>query len=219
MTSSVVIYSDLHCPWATVAVHRLRRARDAHGLDVVLDQRAWPLEWVNGVGTPRHIVQSETAVLAGHEPELFSRFRGESWPSTFLPAFELVAAARRAFGLRAAEEVDYALRRRFFRCSADVSVRHELEGALDDVRSGGAVDGFDAEAVMCTWEREAVRADVADDYRRSRELPIEGSPQVFWPDGSTTHNPGMADHEWVRGIPHVKSSDPRAPERLLLARR
>lgn len=209
MTTRIEIWSDIHCPWATVTVHRLRSARDRHELDVVFDQRAWPLEWVNESGSPRHIVEPETAVLAGHEPELFSRFRGESWPSTFLPAFELVAAARRVAGPRAAEDVDYALRVRFFRDSADVSIRYELAQACKQA-------GVDTDAVLATWDSEPVRADVVADYARSAQLPIQGSPQVFWPDGSTTHNPGMTDHQWVRGIPRIASTDPGACERLLL---
>src|SRR6185369_9718649 len=101
----VDIWSDIHCPWALIAVHRLRTARDRLGLDDVFVPRAWPLEWVNGRGTPRGIVTTETAALAGHEPELFNAYRTDSWPSTFLPAFELVAAARRLHGVRAAEDV------------------------------------------------------------------------------------------------------------------
>lgn len=211
--TTVTVWSDIHCPWATVAVHRLRAARDEQGLDVVFDQRAWPLELVNGSGTPRHIVAPETAVLANHEPSLFSRFSGDSWPSTFLPAFELVAAARRCHGLRAAEDVDYQLRLAFFRDSVDVSIRAGLEQALR-----GAVKDhpeLDADAVLAEWDRGTVRADVLDDYRRSLDLPIQGSPQVFWPDGTTTHNPGMTDHEWVRGIPRVHATEPAAPGRLL----
>lgn len=210
MAVRIEIWSDIHCPWAAVAVHRLRRARDRHGLDVVFDQRAWPLEWVNKAGSPRHIVEPESAVLSNHEPEIFSRFDGSSWPSTFLPAFELVAAARRALGLRAAEDVDHALRLRFFASSADVSLRHELANACADA-------GVDVDAVMSVWESEPVRADVIADFTRSAELPIQGSPQVFWPDGSTTHNPGMTDHEWVRGIPRIHTADPDECERLLVA--
>ncbi|MGH3664822.1 MAG: DsbA family oxidoreductase, partial [Egibacteraceae bacterium] len=177
--TTVTIYSDLHCPWAFVTVHRLRAARDAHHLEVTFDQRAWPLELVNRRGTPRHIVEPETAVLAQHEEALFSRFRGDSWPSTFLPAFEAVAAARTTLGLRAAEEVDYALRLAFFRDSADVSVRDTIA----EVVAGADVD---ADAVMKAWETQPVRAEVLADFARSRDLPIQGSPQVFWPDGSTT---------------------------------
>lgn len=218
MTTAVTVWSDIHCPWATVAIHRLRRARDATGLDVVFDQRAWPLEWVNGQGLPHDIVVPETIVLAAHEPELFAYRRGARWPPTLLPAFELVAAARRVHGLRAAEDVDYHLRRRFFGEWADLSLRHELRATLDRVAAETPVTGFDPDAVLRAWSTEPVRADVDADFRRSGELPIQGSPQIFWPDGSTSHNPGMQDHEWDRGIPRIGSSDADAPARLLRER-
>jgi predicted DsbA family dithiol-disulfide isomerase len=208
MTAAVTIYSDLHCPWATIAISRLRAARERHGVDVVFDVRAWPLEWVNERGTPRGIVEAETALLAHVEPELFGRYRSPSWPSTFLPAFELVAAARRVGGLRAAEDVDVAIRRRFLREGADLSQRHELRCAVGDT-------DLDPDAVMKIWEREPVRGDVVDDYERSKGLPIQGSPQIFWPDGTTDHNPGMG-LEMVRGLPHLKRNDPDEVARLLL---
>jgi predicted DsbA family dithiol-disulfide isomerase len=208
----VSVWSDIHCPWATLAVHRLRAVRDRDQLDVVFDQRAWPLEFVNGHGTPRLVVQ-ETAALAQHEPELFSAYGNDSWPSTFLPAFELVAAARRVSGLRLAEDVDYALRLAFFRHTVDVSIRAGVQKALDlAVKLSPQLDPV---AVLAEWDSGAPRADVLADYERSKSLPIQGSPQVFWPDGSTTHNPGMTDHDWIRGIPRIHSADPEAPGRLL----
>lgn len=217
--TTVTVWSDLHCPWATVTVHRLRLARDRAGLDVVIDPRPWPLELVNEHGTPRAIVVQETAVLANAEPSIFSAYRNDSWPSTFLPAFELVAAARRVHGDRAAEDVDYAIRLAFFRNSVDVSIRAGLAQALglaDELRPDGG-PRIDAAAVLAEWDGGSVRADVIADWERSKSLPIQGSPQVFWPDGSTTHNPGMSDHEWVRGIPRLHSADADEPGRLLLA--
>ncbi|MGN6174406.1 MAG: hypothetical protein ACTHPS_15920, partial [Streptosporangiaceae bacterium] len=52
----VEVWSDIHCPGALVAVHRLRQARARLGAEVVFVPRAWPLEWVNGRGTPLEIV-------------------------------------------------------------------------------------------------------------------------------------------------------------------
>ena len=216
MTVEVGVWSDIHCPWAYVAVHRLRRARDIHGLDVVFVPRAWPLEWVNRRGTPRDIVTTETAALAGHEPELFTAYTGESWPSTFLPAFELVAAARRLYGVRAAEDVDFALRLAFFRDGVDVSIRAGLADALV-IASGLNADIVPAE-VEDAWLRTNPRADVAEDFRASGGLPIQGSPQIFWPDGSTTHTPGMTGHHWRGGLVHIGHTDPDEAGRLLLAR-
>jgi len=212
---SIDVWSDLHCPWALVAVHRLRQARDAHGLDVVFAPRAWPLEWVNGRGTPRSIVTTETAALAGHEPALFNAYTAESWPSTFLPAFELVAAARRVHGPRAGEDVDYALRLAFFRDSTDVSILAGLDHALDLAHQLNP--GVAPQAVRDAWMTTNTRSDVAEDYRISQTLPIQGSPQVFWPDGSTTHNPGMTDHHWSGGLVRIGHTDAGEPARLLLA--
>lgn len=225
MSATIVpIWSDVHCPWATVVVHRFRRARDELGLDVAFDPRPWPLEWVNEQGTPRRIVEPEAAVLAAHEPALFSGFRGKSWPSTMLPAFELIAAARQVHGVRAAEEVDFQLRVAFFRDSSDISVRYFLAGALDAAAAvtdaaaamdeGGAAR-LDADAVMHAWLTTPVRATVEADWQHSKDLPIQGSPQIFWPDGSTTHNPGLTEHTWERGLPRIAVDDASAPYRLL----
>jgi predicted DsbA family dithiol-disulfide isomerase len=210
---TVTIWSDIHCPWAGAVVHRLRAAREAEGLDVLLDPRPWPLELVNGTGTPHDIVTTEIAVLAQHESAMYAAYRNDSWPSTFLPAFELVAAARRVHGDKGAEDVDYALRRAFLRRSIDVSVEAGLREALALAVAGGA--DIDPDAVLTRWRTEPVRADVLADYERSERLPIQGSPQVFLPDGSTEHNPGLTDHQWKGAIPRILSDDREAPLRLL----
>jgi hypothetical protein len=170
---------------------------------------------VNRHGTPRAIVVTETAALASHVPELFNAYTDDSWPSTFLPAFELVAATRRVHGVRAAEDVDYALRLAFFRDSIDVSVRAGLEAALSIACELGA--GIDVDRVMREWTSSNPRADVYEDFTRSALLPIQGSPQIFWPDGSTTHNPGMTDHRWQGGLVRLGTLDENAAERILLA--
>lgn len=215
MSTTIDVWSDIHCPWALVAVHRLRTARERHHLDVVFAPRAWPLEWVNGRGTPRAIVVTETAALASHVPELFSAYTDDSWPSTFLPAFELVAATRRIHGARAAEDVDYALRLAFFRDSVDVSIKAGLAAALAMAGQLGAE--IDADRVMQEWTVSNPRAAVHDDFTLSASLPIQGSPQIFWPDGSTTHNPGMTDHDWQGGLVRIGTVDATAAERHLLA--
>ena len=166
MTASIDIWSDIHCPWALIAVHRLRDAREKHGLDVIFAPRAWPLEWVNRRGTPRDIVTTETAALASHEPSLFNAYTAGSWPSTFLPAFELVAAARHTHGLRVAEDVDYALRLAFFRDSIDVSIQAGLRDALDiahqlnaEVRPDDVLDAWLHTTTRQLWRRTSRPAE------------------------------------------------------------
>jgi hypothetical protein len=145
---------------------------------------------------------------------MYAAYTGDSWPSTFMPAFELVAAARRVHGDKGAEEVDYALRRAFLRKGIDVSIASGLREALTLAVRGGAQ--IDVETVLKVWGSEPVRADVLADYEASTRLPIQGSPQVFLPDGSTEHNPGLSDHVWRGGIPRLLSDDKDAPRRLLL---
>jgi predicted DsbA family dithiol-disulfide isomerase len=207
------IWSDIHCPWALIALHRLRQARAQLGAEVTFVPRAWPLEWVNRRGTPRDIVTTEVAALASHEPDLFNKYSGDSWPSTFVPAFELVAAAKRTGGADLAEQVDYALRLAFFRDGADVSIEAGLRDALE--AAGDYVPSDLAETIMSTWLTANVRADVAADFEQSKNVAIQGSPQIVWPDGSTTHNPGMTDHDWRGDLLRINSADPDAAARLL----
>jgi predicted DsbA family dithiol-disulfide isomerase len=209
----IEIWSDIHCPWALIALHRLRQARARLGAEVIFVPRAWPLEWVNDRGTPYDIVTTEVAALASHEPDLFNRYSGDSWPSTFVPAFELVAAANRTGGAELAEHVDYALRLAFFRDGADVSIEAGLRHALGIART--YEPDCPAEAVMSKWRASNVRADVARDFEQSEHVAIQGSPQIVWPDGSTTHNPGMSDHYWHGGLLRINSVDPDEPSRLL----
>ena len=209
----VEVWSDIHCPWALVAIHRLRQARARLGAEVVFVPRAWPLEWVNGRGTPLDIVSVEVAALASHEPDLFNRYRGSSWPSTFLPAFELVAAAGRVGGAVLAEHVDYALRIAFFRDSVDVSIEAGLRDSLDLAR--GCDPSCDVDAVMSTWRTQGVRSEVVRDFQESQGVAIQGSPQIFFPDGTSAHNPGMTDHYWRGGLVRISSTDPDEPRRLL----
>jgi predicted DsbA family dithiol-disulfide isomerase len=213
VTQTVDIWSDIHCPWALVAVHRLRLARERLSADVVFVPRAWPLEWVNRRGTPRGILDVEVAALASHEPELFNRYSDPSWPSTFLPAFELVAAADRIGGAGLAADVDYALRLAFFRDSVDVSIEAGLRQSLDIARK--YQPGCDVEAVMRAWLTLDVRSDVVRSFQQSRHVAIQGSPQIVWPDGSSVHNPGMTDHSWRGGLVRINSTDPGEPARLL----
>lgn len=209
----VEFWSDIHCPWALVCLHRLRAARSELGLTgVVINPRPWPLEWVNERGTPHDIVATETVVLAAEEPSLFSAYDNPSWPSTFLPAFELVAAARRVGGPRLAEEVDYALRIAFFRDQVDVSIAAGLRQALELAAADHPVP---VERIMRTWYTQPVRSDVLAEYTVSQGLAIQGSPQIFWPNGETHHNPGLSDHTWERGIPRIGTSRPFEPTALL----
>src|SRR3712207_5312581 len=126
-TSGVVtVYSDIVCPFASLAVRGLRSARDRLGVDVRFDLRAYPLELVNRRPHDLGLVELEKPELAKLEPHLgWRRWRADpaTWPVTSLPALEAVQAAKRpeVGGLAASECLDAALRRALFvdsRCIA-----------------------------------------------------------------------------------------------------
>ena len=102
----------------------------------------------------------------------------------------------------------------FFRDSVDVSIQAGLQQALADATTTDP--NIDAHAVLDQWLRSNPRRDVADDFTESKKLPIQGSPQIFWPDGSTTHNPGMTSHQWSGDLVRIGRTQPEAPARLLL---
>jgi predicted DsbA family dithiol-disulfide isomerase len=207
MTAVLEVASDIHCPWAYVCVLRLVRTRDALGLDVVLRHLYWPLELVNGRGAPRAILDAETPVLAQVEPDDFAAWRGPEWPSTFLPAFELVKAAEEQ-GLGAAENLDLALRRAFFLEHRNLSLRTVL------LEVAGTVAGLDQAALRDAYDSGRTRGVVLREYDEVTRRGIEGSPEVYLPGGARVHNPGFTK-QWVHGIPHILAEDRGAYEPLL----
>jgi hypothetical protein len=114
------------------------------------------------------------------------------------------------------DDVDYALRLAFFRDSIDISIEAGLREALTIAHELNA--DVRPDTILETWLRTNTRSDIVDDYHMSKTLPIQGSPQIFWPDGSTTHNPGMTDHHWSGGLVSIGHTEPGEAERLLLAR-
>src|SRR5690348_8125180 len=63
---TVTLWSDLSCPWATLALHTLHAAAATRGQRLVIDHRAFPLELFNRMPTPRYIVDAEIVAIAGH---------------------------------------------------------------------------------------------------------------------------------------------------------
>ena len=138
---TVVIYSDIGCPWATLAIHRLHATRARLGLtDVVaFDHRAFALEEHNDQPTPKRVLDAEIPVIGGLEPDLgFRLWKGDAatWPVTTLPALEAVQASK-AQGLAPSAALDLALRRGFFSAARCISLRSVI---LDVAASSAAVD-------------------------------------------------------------------------------
>jgi predicted DsbA family dithiol-disulfide isomerase len=212
----IVVFADIGCPWAHVAVHRLHETRARLGLEdaVTFDVHAFPLEVVNGRPTPKHVLDAEIPVAGALEPDagwqMWQRPEHE-YPVTTLPALEAVYAAKEQ-GLRTSEGLDRALRRGFFGASLNVSMRHEI---LD---AAATVPGLDAAELAAALDDGRARSALAADRSVAEGDDVAGSPHVFLPDGRSFHNPGIEMHwegEHGEGFPVVDRDDRALYDELL----
>ena len=212
---TIVVYSDIACPWAHVAVHRLHETRKRLGVDVSFDHRAFPLELFNERPTPRTILDAEAPVTAALEPDAGWRAWSapvEQYPVTSLLALEAVQAAKEQ-SPRASESLDRVLRRMLFADNRCISMFHIV------IEAAERAPDVDADALRDALETGRCRRAVFDQMREARRIDVEGSPHLFLPDGSDVHNPGI-DKEWIcgepgTGFPVVHCDDPRVYESIV----
>lgn len=213
----IVIYSDLNCSFAHLAVHRLHETRKRLGLTERLhfDHRAFPLELFNSTVNERPGVDSEVAVVGGLEPAAgWQLWQDKDWryPVTMLPALEAVQAAK-AQGWHASEQLDRALRKAFWAESRCISLRSVI---LDVADSTGAVDVPDLAARL---DRGEARAAVFEQFASARDGRVACSPHVFLADGTNVANPGVSVR-WVNGdfgvgFPVIDAYEPDAYDMLV----
>lgn len=212
---TVLLYSDIGCPWSHLVVYRLLTARARLGLDdaLVIDHRAFPLEVVNARPTPRRTLVAEIPVVGGLDPAAgWQMWQGDlaTWPVTTLPALEAVQAAK-AQGLGASERLDRGLRMAFFGQSRCISMRHVILEVADEAE-------LDVDALRQALDEGRARRDVFEQARVADEGPVKGSPHVFLPDGTDAHNPGIS-FEWAGeegvGFPMVTKDNPSVYDDLL----
>ncbi|MGI5380078.1 DsbA family oxidoreductase [Streptomyces sp. CA-251387] len=214
----VTVWSDLGCPWATLALHTLRSTARERGQDLLIDHRAFPLELFNNQPTPKYIVEPEIVVISAHRPELGWRLwagREYDYPSTMLPAMEAVQAAKDPSigGLRGSDELDAGLRHAFYVESRCISIPAEI---LD---VAAKCENVDEQALARALERGAGRAEIYAQWRIAQGPDVQGSPHLFAPGGYAAHNPG-AQVEWTGdpnegGVPRLDRYDPSWAEDLL----
>ncbi|NIH81645.1 DsbA family oxidoreductase [Amycolatopsis viridis] len=212
---TIQVWSDLLCPFAHVALHRLRVARERLGLQdqVRIDHHAFPLELFNGPH-PRPGTDSEAVGLGAIEPAAgFRLWTAADWlyPNTVLLANEAVAAAK-AQGLGPAEDLDHALRRAFWVDNRTIGHRTVI---LEIAAETGTVDVGALTEALDTGRH---RADVMADYAVAQTDEVNGSPHLFTADGTDVHNPGIAVHwegPWASGFPVVDAHDSDWTDALL----
>ena len=214
---TIVVYGDIGCPWAHLAVYRLHRARARQGLQnaVRFDNRAFPLEIFNERPTPRLTLDAEIAVAGGLDPEAgWQLWTGlpHEYPDTTLPAMEAVEVAKEQ-SLAAAEELDRALRVAFFGESRPISMRHEI------VAVARACPTVDADAVLDGLDSGRARRALIEQKQVAESDEVRGSPHLFLPDGTDVHNPGieMDWHGKRGGFPIIKSDDASVYDEIVRA--
>lgn len=188
--AALVVWSDITCPWAHLAVHRLLAARRAAGLEgeLSVDHRALPSELVSGRVRPKPAVDAEAAQLAELEPDAGWRPFADhewTWPATTLPALEAVQAAKLQ-GPDASVALDAALRRAVFhdsRCISAVPV-------ILDVAAG--VDGLDVDELRAELRSGRPVREVWAQVDEAAASGITISPTVLLADGTRFENPGIS---------------------------
>jgi predicted DsbA family dithiol-disulfide isomerase len=211
-TPTLEVWSDLLCPFATVALHRLRVARDRLGVDLQLDHHVFALELFNGPH-PRRGTDTEAVGLGQVEPGAQLRVwtaADDLYPHTVLPAAEAVLAAKEQ-GLAASERLDAGLRSAFWTRSRSISHRAVILDVAGDA-------GVDVAALADALDSGRHRRPLFDDHAVAQTDAIAGSPTFVLADGSAVTNPGIEVHwqgEWAVGFPVVDRSDPAEVEDLV----
>jgi predicted DsbA family dithiol-disulfide isomerase len=214
---TIVVFSDLGCPWAHVAVWRLHDARRRLGLEgkVAFDHRVFPLELFNSQPTPRDELAVEWEACAALTPRAgWQAWSGPdwAWPGTMLPPMEAVQAAKEQ-GPAASEQLDRGLRRAFWGESRCVSLRHVI------LEVAAECDAIDLERMADALDSGRARAALFEQYEVARTDAVNGSPHLFLADGSSVENPGI-EATWERGSdgfwrPTIVRDDPTVYDDLL----
>lgn len=213
---TIVVFSDLACPFAHVLLHRLHKARTRLGLDdtVTFDHHAFPIELLNHTPGTRLGSDSEIPVLGALEPDAgWQLWQGPDhhYPNTMLLAFEAVQAAKRQ-SPRASEQLDRALRLAFWQHSRPIHLHHEILGIA------AATDVVETEQLDHHLRTGTARADVFADLELAASPAVAMSPHVFLPDGTDYPNPGITVHwhgNWAQGFPVIDHDDPTIADALL----
>jgi predicted DsbA family dithiol-disulfide isomerase len=205
----LTVWSDIGCPWATLALHTVHRRARERDVDLVVDHRAFPLELFNRRPTPKPIIDVEITAIAGLVPELgwWSWSGPEAqYAVTMLPALAAVQAAKEPAvgGLRASDELDAALRRAFYEDGRCISIHAEILSVAEKCPA------VFVPALEKALERGAGVAAVFDQWHIAGDLPVQGSPHLFLGERYAEHNPGVTYH-WTappgEGFPRFERYD------------
>ncbi|MFI2372410.1 DsbA family protein [Streptomyces sp. NPDC018833] len=192
---TVTVWSDIGCPWATLALHTLHAAAKRRRAELVVDHRIFPLELFNSQSTPKPIIDAEIVAIGAKVPALGWRLWSApeyTYPVTTLPAMAAVQAAKapEVGGLRASDQLDTALRHAFYAESRCVSITSEILAVAE------VCPLVNAKALAVALERGEGRSAVHRNFAVAQGPRVQGSPHLFTAAGVDVHNPG-ADFRWT----------------------
>jgi predicted DsbA family dithiol-disulfide isomerase len=204
---TILVFSDIACPWSSLAIFRFYRDRARLGYenDLLLDLKAFPLELFNERPTPKHFMDKEAALIATVEPELgwnpWSK-PDARYPGTSMPALEAVQAAK-SQSFRASEQLDLKLRQAFWADSRSIYLRSEI------LKAAEACSEVDAALLADAIDHGTARWEIMEQFREAEKDHVQGSPHFFLRDGSHFHNPGVQMH-WDRELkePIIDKDEP-----------
>jgi len=175
-------WAEYFCPWCYVAVERFHRLQPEFTGRVMVSTRFFPLELRNGEGPPRDILEQEWWLAAIQEPTAaFVPFTGD-WPTTTLPAFDVVWAARRQ-SAAVAMELDIRIRRAFFGESRDIGKRDVVLEIARDLN-------LDFPRLELDSARPEARAAVIEEATLGHErYRVRGTPTLMLVDGTHLRAP------------------------------
>lgn len=192
-TTTLSVWSDIGCPWATLALHTLHTAIDKRSATINVNHRAFPLELFSAEPTPQCILDPEIVAIASLLPELGWRCwaaPASTYPVTTIPAMAAVQAAKHpeVGGLRASAQLDTALRHAFYIENRCVSIPSVI---LDVAQTCPELDHVQLGSRLAAGEGTAA---IHRDFEQARSIPIQGSPVIETADGTRLHNPGATYH-------------------------
>ncbi|GDY32755.1 DsbA family oxidoreductase [Gandjariella thermophila] len=216
-SDTVTVWSDIGCPWATLALHTLRARAAERGRRLLVDHRAFPLELFNNAPTPKLILDAEIVTIAGARPEVGWRLWSapeSTYPVTTLPAMEAVQAAKDPDigGLPGSDELDAALRAAFYAEGRCISI-HPV---ILEIAEGCA--HVDHAALARALAAGRGRAEVYRQWETAKGPAVQGSPHLFTAHGYAAHNPGATYHwtgRFPTGLPRLDEYDPAWADTVL----
>lgn len=211
-TQALVVYSDLRCPWAHVAVHRLLAAAERRGVgsELLIDHRWFPLDDEATPGDAEALDRKLGAIGAIEPDAGWTTWAGSgrTFPASSDRAAAWVQAAKAA-SPDASASLDRALRRALFAERADLTD----DRVIEEIAVGLA--SLDLDAVRAELASGRPEAELERQREQSSTELVPASPTIVAADGSSWTNPGIDFEADDAGIPQIEHDDPAVYDEII----